>query len=82
MPDDQNRKTSPAHAEGDHGDKTHAAFIESIQELKREMNLTVVFVTHDLRAVSAISDRIACLNLTLHYHDVPEHPIYCRFCTF
>ena len=31
------------------------------------------FVSHDLRAVSAISDRIACLNLTLHYHDVPEH---------
>src|SRR5205823_7630675 len=48
-------------------------FIESIQELKSEMGLTVVFVTHDLRAVSAISDRIACLNLTLHYHDVPEH---------
>ena len=25
------------------------------------------------RAVSTIADRIACLNLTLHYHDVPEH---------
>ncbi len=48
-------------------------FIESIQQLKTELGLTVVFVTHDLRAVSAISDRVACLNLTLHYHDVPEH---------
>jgi zinc transport system ATP-binding protein len=48
-------------------------FIESIQQLKAELGLTVVFVSHDLRAVSAISDRIACLNLTLHYHDVPEH---------
>jgi len=37
------------------------------------LGLTVVFVSHDLRAVSAVSDRIACLNLTLHYHDVPEH---------
>ena len=48
-------------------------FIEFLQELKAEMGLTVVFVSHDLRAVSAISDRIACLNLTLHYHDVPDH---------
>ncbi len=48
-------------------------FIESIQELKSRLGLTVIFVSHDLRAVSAVSDRIACLNVTLHYHDVPEH---------
>src|SRR5205823_10425541 len=48
-------------------------FIESIAALKEQLGLTVIFVSHDLRAVSAISDRIACLNLTLHYHDVPEH---------
>jgi zinc transport system ATP-binding protein len=48
-------------------------FLESIGKLKQRLGLTVVFVSHDLRAVSAISDRIACLNLTLHYHDVPEH---------
>ena len=48
-------------------------FLESISTLKQRLGLTVVFVSHDLRAVSAISDRIACLNLTLHYHDVPEH---------
>lgn len=48
-------------------------FIESILSLKDELGLTVLFVSHDLRAVSAISDRIACLNVTLHYHDVPEH---------
>ncbi len=47
-------------------------FIEFLQGLKNDMGLTVVFVSHDLRAVSAISDRIACLNLTLHYHDVPD----------
>ncbi len=48
-------------------------FIEFLQGLKQELNLTIVLVSHDLRAVSAISDRIACLNVTLHYHDVPEH---------
>jgi zinc transport system ATP-binding protein len=48
-------------------------FIEFIAELKKELELTIVFVSHDLRAVSSISDRIACLNQTLHYHDVPDH---------
>ena len=47
-------------------------FIEFLAALKRELGLTVVFVSHDLRAVTAIADRIACLNVTLHYHDVPE----------
>lgn len=48
-------------------------FVQFIESLKREMNLTVVFTSHDLRAVSSMSNRIACLNLTLHYHDTPEH---------
>jgi zinc transport system ATP-binding protein len=48
-------------------------FIEFLLNLKRELNLTVVLVSHDLQTVSAVSDRIACLNVTLHYHDVPEH---------
>jgi zinc transport system ATP-binding protein len=48
-------------------------FIESILALKQELDLTVIFVSHDLRAVSATCDRIACLHLTLHYHDVPDH---------
>src|SRR5690606_5281293 len=47
--------------------------IEMIQQLKADLSLTIILVSHDLRAVSAIADRIACLNGTLHYHDVPEH---------
>jgi zinc transport system ATP-binding protein len=47
-------------------------FIEFLGSLRRDFQLTVVFVSHDLRAVTSICDRIACLNLTLHYHDVPE----------
>jgi zinc transport system ATP-binding protein len=53
--------------------KNQQRFIEFLLALKKELALTVIMVSHDLRAVSAISDRIACLNLTLHYHDVPEH---------
>ena len=48
-------------------------FIEFMQQLRQELGLTIVFVSHDLRAVSAMSDRIACLNATLHYHDTPDH---------
>jgi zinc transport system ATP-binding protein len=47
-------------------------FAEFLEELKQELGLTVVLVSHDLRAVAAVADRIACLNVTLHYHDVPE----------
>ncbi len=47
-------------------------FTESLLSLKKEFDLTVIFITHDLRGVSAVSDRIACLNVTLHYHDVPQ----------
>jgi zinc transport system ATP-binding protein len=48
-------------------------FAEFIQALRDDLHLTLVFVSHDLRAVSAVADRIACLNLSLHYHDKPEH---------
>jgi zinc transport system ATP-binding protein len=47
--------------------------IEMIQQLKAELSLTIILISHDLRAVGAIADRIACLNVSLHYHDVPEH---------
>jgi zinc transport system ATP-binding protein len=54
-------------------DRRHQqGFIEFLLALKKELGLTVIMVSHDLRAVSAIADRIACLNLTLHYHDVPQ----------
>jgi zinc transport system ATP-binding protein len=48
-------------------------FIEFLTNLKQELGLTLVMVSHDLRAVTAMSDRIACLNVKLHYHDVPQH---------
>jgi len=47
-------------------------FVEFLQGLKKELGLTLVIVSHDLRVVTSISDRIACLNVTLHYHDVPQ----------
>lgn len=49
------------------------SFIELILKLKQSLGLTILFVSHDLRAVSSVSDRIACVSGKIHYHDVPQH---------
>ena len=49
------------------------SFIELILKLKEQLGLTILFVSHDLRAVSSVSDRIACVSGKIHYHDVPQH---------
>ena len=49
------------------------AFVALLDELKRALNLTMLLVSHDLRAVTSISDRIACVSTRVHYHDVPQH---------
>jgi zinc transport system ATP-binding protein len=48
-------------------------FMQFLLELKRSLGLTIVLVSHDLRTVARVCDRIACLNVTLHYHDVPAN---------
>jgi len=34
-------------------------------------SLTLVIVSHDIRAIAASCSRVACLNQTIHYHDSP-----------
>jgi zinc transport system ATP-binding protein len=34
--------------------------------------MTVLMVTHDIGEVTHFSDRIACVNHTLHWHDEPS----------
>jgi zinc transport system ATP-binding protein len=46
-------------------------FADLLDELRRTMDLTVILVSHDLRAVAAGCDRIACLARRIHYHDTP-----------
>lgn len=48
-------------------------FVDLITQLKSDLALTVIFVSHDLRAVTALSDRVACLDMHMHYHDTPHH---------
>ena len=38
---------------------------------RRESKLTLVIVSHDIRAIAASCSRVACLNQTIHYHDSP-----------
>lgn len=45
--------------------------VELLGALRKELSLTIVLVSHDLRTVMSICDRVAALSTTLHYHDIP-----------
>lgn len=47
-------------------------FAELLAGLHDELGLAIVVVSHDLRALVAGSDRVACLNRTLHVHTSPQ----------
>ncbi len=47
-------------------------FAELIHHLHEQLKLTVIVVSHDLRAVAASCGKVAVLNRTLHYHDSPS----------
>lgn len=43
-----------------------------IAQLHREMNLTTLIVSHDIQALAAGCNHVACLRQTIHYHDTPS----------
>jgi zinc transport system ATP-binding protein len=47
-------------------------FAELLRTLNKQLGLTIVIVSHDIRAIAAGCDRVACLSRTLHFHDAPE----------
>jgi zinc transport system ATP-binding protein len=49
-----------------------AAFAALMAQIKQAFGVTLVIVSHDLRAVLAECERVACLNRTLHFHDSPS----------
>ena len=62
------------------------SFVKLIQELRRELGLTVVMVTHDLDTLVALSDRVAVLCEqrlvvvgTLNEVIANTHPFICNF---
>lgn len=46
-------------------------FADLLQSLHDALPLTIVIVSHDLRAIAAGCDRVACLKRTLHSHGSP-----------
>jgi zinc transport system ATP-binding protein len=47
-------------------------FLLLLDNLKKQFDLTLVMVSHDIRSVVATCDRVACLSRNLHYHDRPQ----------
>jgi zinc transport system ATP-binding protein len=47
-------------------------FAELLRRVQRELGLTVMIVSHDIRAIAGSCDRVACLSRTLHFHDAPQ----------
>jgi len=48
-------------------------FVELLMNLKNLLNLTVVLVSHDFQALALCSNRVACLNRSIHYHENPAN---------
>ncbi len=48
-----------------------AKFAQLMDAVHRTYDLTVLIVSHDLRAIVAGCDQVACLNRRLHFHDAP-----------
>ncbi len=44
-------------------------FLHLVQDLKNELGLTVIMVSHDVGQLAHYADQMACLNKRLHFHD-------------
>ena len=63
-------------------------FLALLGRLKKERELTVVFVSHDVSVLARHADRVVCINRTMHLHGSPQevlgserlHEVYrCEF---
>ncbi|OFW60145.1 MAG: hypothetical protein A2V52_00855 [Actinobacteria bacterium RBG_19FT_COMBO_54_7] len=46
-------------------------FLELLSDLKKELSLSVVFVSHDVNVLARYADEIVCINRTMHLHGRP-----------
>ncbi len=47
-------------------------FADLLHRVRADLGITVMIVSHDIRAIAGSCDRVACLSRTLHFHDAPE----------
>lgn len=43
-----------------------------VRKWRKERDLTVVLISHDVGVIAPICDKLACLNVQLHFHDRPD----------
>jgi zinc transport system ATP-binding protein len=48
------------------------SFYRLLGDLRDRLGLAVILVSHDVGVITAHTDRIACLNRTIHYHGEPN----------
>lgn len=46
-------------------------FYQLLFNLKKEFNISIILVTHDIGIITSYLDKVACLNRVLHYHGDP-----------
>jgi zinc transport system ATP-binding protein len=47
-------------------------FYELLAKFRNEQGISVIMVSHDIGVITSHADRVACLNVELHYHDEPD----------
>jgi zinc transport system ATP-binding protein len=47
-------------------------FYELLAKFRDEQGISVIMVSHDIGVITSHADRVACLNVQLHYHDEPD----------
>ncbi len=50
-------------------------FYKTLVEIKKQKEIAILMVSHDIGVVSTFVDKIACLNKTIHYHGKSGTPI-------
>ncbi len=52
--------------------KNQSTFYELLYELKREMGLTIIMVSHDISMIAKQVTKVSCVNHKIHVHGEPE----------
>ena len=47
-------------------------FYELLAKFRNEQGISVIMVSHDIGVITSHADRVACLNIQLHYHGTPD----------
>lgn len=47
-------------------------FYDLLAKFRDEQGMSVIMVSHDIGVISSHADRVACLNVQLHYHGEPD----------